>query len=485
MKILIAEDSLTQATLMKISLQRKGYDIVLARDGIDAIKKAYQEQPDLIVSDVVMPRVNGYQVCRLLRDDPKTAHIPVVLLTSLDQRQDAFWGLKSGAEKFITKGGDIPSLVDEIDGFVTTRQRAGAWRAAAEAGREPSADLDADVMERVIHLLDHNLFESTVVTEIQNLVNSLDDFRKTMVGMLEILKKVIDFHVGAIHLGGEESQGLFLLVNKPVDQKFIDYVTALTLRESYGRDVSPPEPEETEVFDPDHLLTRPGSHPVVPGSVLVTPLTTKGMRSGVITIADAAEHAFPDRVEQTFEMLVRQANIVIDYARLYERNKQLSITDGLTKLYNHRFFQDALKREFSRSSRHKTPLSLIMLDIDHFKRFNDTHGHQQGDVVLQELARILRSQVRSLDIVARYGGEEFAIIMPDAPGEISHRVAERLRGAVEGHPVAGPEGPLVVTISLGVATVPDPGISNPTELITVADRALYRAKERGRNQVAY
>ena len=138
MKILIAEDSLTQATLMKHGLQRMGYEVILARDGIEAIKKAWQECPDLVVSDVVMPRLNGYQVCRLLRDDQSTARIPVILLTSLDQRQDAFWGLKSGADMFITKGGDIPALVAQIHGFVEERARAGRGAAAARDRAGPA-----------------------------------------------------------------------------------------------------------------------------------------------------------------------------------------------------------------------------------------------------------------------------------------------------------------------------------------------------------
>ena len=200
-------------------------------------------------------------------------------------------------------------------------------------------------------------------------------------------------------------------------------------RETPGAEAGPGG--EPEIVDPQHLLSRPGDHPQLPGSVLIARLTTKGRPSGSIAIAAAEPDAYPERVEKTFEMIVRHANIVIDYARLYESTKRLSITDGLTKLYNHRFFQDALKREFARSQRHQTPLSLALLDIDHFKRFNDTYGHQQGDVVLQELARTLRGQVRNLDVVARYGGEEFAVIMPDASPEVALRVAERLRAAVE------------------------------------------------------
>jgi len=478
MKILIAEDSPTQAMVMKLGLQRMGYEVVLARDGIEAIKLAWQECPDLVVSDVMMPRLSGYQVCRLLRDDRITRRIPVILLTSLDQRQDEFWGLKSGADKFITKGSDIPALVAQIHGFIEARSRSGASTAADEAACRVGQD--ADVMERVIQLLDDRLFDSTVTAEIQSLVDNLHDLRSTVQGVLEILSKVVDFHVGAVHLGGEEEQGLYVLVNKPVARQFVDVLCEQLQRETPSAEA---EPGELDINDPQHLLSRPGEHPALPGSVLIDPLMTNNRQSGSIAIAAAERGVYPERVEKTFKTIVRQANIVIGYARLYETTKRLSITDGLTKLYNHRYFQEVLKREFARCQRHQTALALALLDIDHFKTFNDTHGHQQGDLVLQEIARTLRGQIRNLDTVARYGGEEFAVVMPDATMEVALRVAERLRAAVENHPVAGPTGALRVTISLGVAAVPHADIATTAELIAVADRALYRAKELGRNRV--
>jgi CheY-like chemotaxis protein len=296
-----------------------------------------------VVSDVVMPRLNGYQVCRLLRDHQSTARIPVILLTSLDQRQDAFWGLKSGADKFITKGGDIPSLVAQIHGFLKERALTGTAAVETCDGGSARLDQDADVMERVIQLLDKSLFESTVAAEIQDLVNNLDDLRATILGVLDILRKVIDFHIGAIHLGGEEDQGLFVLVNKAVEERFVGVLCEQLQRETPGSEAGPAG--KPELVDPQGLLARPGEHPQLPGSVLIARLTTKGRASGSIAIAAAERDAYPERVEETFEMIVRHANIVVDYARLYESTKRLSITDGLTKLYNHRFFQDALKRE--------------------------------------------------------------------------------------------------------------------------------------------
>lgn len=133
MRVLVAEDTPTQAAMVKMGLQRKGHEVFIARDGMEAIEKAYRENPDLIVSDVVMPKLNGYQLCRLLKDDTATASIPVVLLTSLDQKQDMFWGLKSGADKYITKEADIPHLVEEIQAFLEDWY---ATRTPGAGGRE-------------------------------------------------------------------------------------------------------------------------------------------------------------------------------------------------------------------------------------------------------------------------------------------------------------------------------------------------------------
>jgi two-component system cell cycle response regulator len=487
MKVLVVEDTPTQAAMIKLGLVRLDHEVVLAGDGIDAIEKVYKEQPDLIVSDVVMPRLNGYQMCRLLKDDRQTSGIPLILLTSLDQKEDVFWGLKSGADKFITKGGDIPELVGEIQVFLDEWYRDGVEGMAAGGKPGAAVSMDFNVIERVMNLLDRNLFESTVVNEIQNLVNTLDDYQKAIISVLEILGKVIDFHVGCIALVDEGNREYHYFVNKSVDRKFLAAMRRDIdgkMLEGDARGAAKVEEEvEEETVDPNGLLAAPGDHPAAIRSVSSAVLTTKGRSSGVIYLASSEENNFSGRTAQTFEIICRQANIVIAYARLYERNKRLSITDGLTKLYNHRYFQEQLTREFSRCSRHRTSLSLIMMDIDHFKSFNDTYGHQQGDIVLRELARVFQQQVRGCDVLARYGGEEFAVVMPETDAGVAVRVAERLRAAVEKHGIPGQEEELKVTISMGVATVPRGDIATPAELVTAADQALYRAKENGRNRI--
>jgi two-component system cell cycle response regulator len=487
MKILVVEDTPTQAAMIKLGLARLGHEVVQAVDGIEAIEKVYKERPDLIVSDVVMPRLNGYQMCRLLKDDRQTSGVPLVLLTSLDQQEDVFWGLKSGADKFITKGGNIPELVGEIQVFLDEWYRDGAEGKAAGEKLGAASGMDFNVIERVMKLFDRNLFESTVVNEIQNIVNTLDDYRKAIISVLEIFGKVIDFHVGCIALVDEGAREYHYFVNRSVDRKFLAALRRdIDVRLLDGGSAGTAETEvEEETVDPQGLLDAPGDHPAAIGSTSSSVLTTKGSPSGVICLASAEEKSFTGRSVQTFEIICRQANIVIDYARLYEYNKRLSITDGLTKVYNHRYFQEQLTREFSRCSRHQNSLSLIMMDIDHFKSFNDTYGHQQGDIVLRDLAHVFQQQLRGCDVLARYGGEEFAVVMPETDAATAARVAERLRAAVEGHGFPGQDEELNVTISMGVATVPRGDIATPAELVSAADQALYRAKENGRNRIEW
>ncbi|MES2965254.1 MAG: diguanylate cyclase [Bdellovibrionota bacterium] len=162
--------------------------------------------------------------------------------------------------------------------------------------------------------------------------------------------------------------------------------------------------------------------------------------------------------------------------------ERLSITDPVTQVRNHRYFQDHLKIEVERTIRHQRSLSLVMIDIDHFKKYNDTYGHPAGDALLRGTAKRLLDQLRALDTVARYGGEEFALVMPDTSYENAMLVAERVRKSIEKEGFPGPDGtPTFVTISLGVATAPKHG-GDSAELVKAADAALYTAKRQGRNQ---
>lgn len=169
----------------------------------------------------------------------------------------------------------------------------------------------------------------------------------------------------------------------------------------------------------------------------------------------------------------------------YQRSIYESATrDGLTRVFNQKYFLDTLRKEFAYCLRHRVPLSLVMLDLDHFKVLNDTYGHPAGDFVLQEVARRLSETIRQEDLFARYGGEEFCLMLREAPPDRAVRCAERCRGAIGGAPVVFHGTPIRVTISVGVATLLDGEYAQPEDLLAAADAHLYRAKTEGRNRVA-
>jgi len=219
-------------------------------------------------------------------------------------------------------------------------------------------------------------------------------------------------------------------------------------------------------------------------SLVAVPLSAEGRIVGIIYVDDFEPREYTAREISILSLLSTYAAIAIERTKLLEETRLRSITDDLTKLYNHRHFMQMLTQEYERCARYDRTLSLVMIDIDYFKSYNDTYGHLEGNVVLQDVARLLRKASRQVDVVARYGGEEFAVIMAETDKESALVSAQRLRETVERHKFPNeenqPGGNL--TISLGVATHPDDA-SSVLELIAKADEALYAAKTRGRNRV--
>jgi diguanylate cyclase (GGDEF)-like protein len=217
-------------------------------------------------------------------------------------------------------------------------------------------------------------------------------------------------------------------------------------------------------------------------TVYLSPIVTTTRVFGVVGLVGRAEVEFTEVQRGLVDRFVGQASAILELSLIKEFEEENAIHDGLTGLYNRRYFNERLETEMKRSQREETPLSLLILDVDHFKRVNDTHGHPTGDLVLQKVAEIAGREVRNMDILCRYGGEEFAVILPSCPQGEALQVAERVRKRIEVTP-AGPGGPPVqVTVSAGVATFPQP-FSSLTGLMKAADEALYSAKTRGRNRV--
>lgn len=304
-KILVVDDIPLNRKLQKTYLESVGYQVILAQDGIEALQRIGEESPDLILLDIMMPKMNGFQVCHRLKNSENTRFIPIIMVTALNEIEDKVKGIEAGADDFISK-----------------------------------------------------------------------PFNK-----LELLARV------------------------------------------------------------KSLLRIKQLH---------------------------------DELELKIEELeIAQSKLL-----------QLAITDGLTQLYNYRYFKQQLTQEITRAKRHNTSVSITMLDIDYFKNYNDTHGHPAGDLVLKTIAELLRNNIRKIDVAARYGGEEFALILVETDKHAAGFVANKIKNLIErqkfDYEETQPNGKL--TISMGVATFPDDAIT-PDDMVKMADQRLYRAKKAGRNRV--
>lgn len=220
-------------------------------------------------------------------------------------------------------------------------------------------------------------------------------------------------------------------------------------------------------------------------SILSVPMMTHGHVEGVLTIAKPQKDGFTEENHRMFSILSSLFAAFIQNAILFEQTKALSITDGLTNTYNHRYFQEYLSKEVQRSERYKNPLSMVMVDIDNFKSFNDTYGHRQGDIVLRAVAALLKRNFRETDFVARYGGEEFSIVLPETDALGAYIATERCRAMLQKfkfQSITKKNKSLRVTISCGVASCPKHAVTKE-QLISAADMALYEAKKKGKNKV--
>ena len=303
-RILVVDDHEDNLEILRARLSSRGYVVETATNGLEALEKVRAQPPHLILLDVMMPQMDGYEVARRIKGDPTLPFLPIILVTARDSTEDKVEGLDAGADDYLTKPINFPELEARVRSMLRIKR------------------------------LQDELEEKTRELELAN-----------------------------------------------------------------------------------------------------------------------------------------------------KRLRKLSITDGLTGLFNHRHMHELLHEEFERARRSGRPLAVVMFDLDHFKRVNDTYGHPTGDVVLYETAKILQETAREIDMIGRYGGEEFMALLPDTNEEQGRAFAERVRQRVAAHVFRDEATEVRMTVSAGVAAVPHPGVETPGELVRVADAALYQAKRTGRNRV--
>jgi diguanylate cyclase (GGDEF)-like protein len=327
--------------------------------------------------------------------------------------------------------------------------------------------------------LDYRILQLSTLYEVGQAISSELDFRKLQNMILETVVKVIAAEKGSLMLIDDAEKALTIGVAIGLSEE-ITRDTRLEPGESIaGWVVKNRTPLFIENVEQDATFISIKKRNIKTGTMMCTPLIAKDKILGTLNVSRSEAKSFSRKDFELFNNLANQAAIAIDNARLY----RYAVTDEMTRLYNHRYFQQRLDEELQRADRYENHVALVILDVDHFKLFNDTYGHPEGDRVLKAVARLIEKNVREIDIPARYGGEEFVVICPEKSGEGSLTPAERIRAAIESldFRIAGQRVP--VTVSLGVACYPDQA-RNKQDLIQKADAALYYSKHNGRNRAS-
>lgn len=327
--------------------------------------------------------------------------------------------------------------------------------------------------------------ELSALYEVAKNLGANLDLSKTLGLILSETKRVVNYHTGIIYLWEEEDD---LLVPTAIRSPFAEQLKNIYYPVGDGLIGQVAKTNQPAVVydskkDAD-LRQIPGINQFL-RSLLVIPLSVDNKLIGVVAVGKKEPYSFGPKQLQILSSLGGQAAVAMANSMLYKKIEKLAITDGLTKVNNHRYFYKRLEEEAERCKRYQSPYSLIMLDLDYFKKFNDKYGHRAGDSALYNVARILKESTRAIDVVSRYGGEEFAIVLPETEKASAKMVAERIRKAIHDNyfSISDSQQPVHVTVSIGVATSPYDA-ADANELIELADKALYYSKETGKNKVS-
>ncbi|MCB9989776.1 MAG: PleD family two-component system response regulator [Rhodospirillales bacterium] len=448
-RILVVDDILPNVKLLEAKLSSEYYDVLTATSGEEALQKVEEDRPDLVLLDVMMPGMDGFEVCKRIKDNPMVAHIPVVMVTALTDAVDKVRGLESGADDFLSKPVNDIALMARVSSLVRLKMTIDEWQARENTASQLGVvDDNKSVMDepvdhaRVLIVEDQN-FEADKIAETLHRDN--DNVIPVDSGMKAMeYASQHDFDLLIISLNLKKEDGLRLCSH---------------LRSN----------ERTRAVPIIMIATEDDMERIARGLEI-------GAHDYIMRPVDRNELLARARTQirrKRFQKRLRDS---------YENSLEMAVRDGGTGLFNRRYLEVHLQKKLDDSKISGRNVGVLILDIDHFKLVNDTYGHVIGDEVLQEFADRLRDNLRGFDLVARLGGEEFVAILPDVPAERAMIIAERLRCSIADAPVRcrSKDISLEITTSIGGALI-EPGDYSVQEVLDRADTALYEAKNGGRN----
>lgn len=445
-RVLVVDDLEPNVHLLQAKLTHDYHTVFTASNGRDAIASAKANNPDIILLDVMMPEMDGFETCRRLKEDPATRHIPVVMVTALDQRQDRVMGLECGADDFLTKPVEDLQLMARVRSLSRHKMLLDELRRREASGRrlgviEQTAAVEKGLGGQVL-IFDDN-------------PRAADRLKR----ILEGEQRPMTFHeMSALGLGGDSAAELLVATIMPGRVDALRIVAELRANERTR--LLP----ILAILDPDDRARGLKALDLGVNDLMSKPVDPEELRARVRTLLKRKRYA--DQLRATVD-----------------RSLEMAVTDQLTGLHNRRYMEVQLRGLMARAAHGGQPVSVLIVDLDYFKRVNDSHGHDAGDDVLRAFAGRLASNFRPTDLVCRFGGEEFVVIMPETRAREAELIAERLRQHIQDAAFQLPTGETVqMTVSGGVAVSEGP-VDTPDGILKRADEALYRAKTEGRNRI--
>ena len=450
-RILVVDDDPMNVKLMVAILNREGYESLTAVDGAEALAQVRRHQPDLILLDVMMPGIDGYQVARELKADPTTATIPIIMITALDGTEDKVCGLECGADEFLSKPVNSAELLARVKSMLRLKQYQEQLQVRTRSQKSFSENTDPAPAAGVASRRQHVLLVEDCASDLRLLSGQIKDQSYAVSvahdgeeALQRILAGGIDLVLLDIFLPGMDGFEVCQRLKESAMTRDIQVVLITCLKDLEGK-------IKGMELGADDYLVKP----------------VEGRELAARIKALLAKKSYLDKLHAHYEQALSSA-----------------ISDGLTGLYNQTYFKKFLDLELKRSLRQHYPTSLLMLDLDDFKGLNDRFGHPAGDRVLRETAGLIRAAIREVDLAARYGGEEFAVVLPYSDAQGARVVSERILGAIRSLCLEDDQGARLdpVTASIGIAVCPDDAGDAET-LIQQADAMLYEAKNKGKNRV--
>jgi two-component system cell cycle response regulator len=448
-RVLVVDDVEFNVKLLDTKLKQDYYQVYTASNGKEAVAKAKEIKPDIILMDIMMPEMDGFEATRIIKSDPELSFIPIIIVTALNAQEDKVRGLEAGADDFLTKPINDHALMTRIKSLVRLKVMDDELRLRDQTGREFGVIQNnqesrnklegANILIIEDDKLQFDIMKSKLATKAINCIQkeNIDDFIKGV--------DTMDYSLIIVSTLLLENDGLRFCSELRSLDKYRHTPILILIDESDEVTLT----RGLELGINDYLLS-----PVEANEFLARCITQIKRKK----YQDELKHNYLSSIQQ-------------------------SIIDGLTNLYNRRYLETHIRNMIDNSKFAPNSVALLMVDLDHFKQINDAYGHQSGDAVLTEIAQRLGSNLRITDLCARYGGEEFVVILTGITVEMAQSIAERIRSTVESKPFTIPSEPFSISCTLSIGLTFLVNGDNLDELILRADKNLYKAKETGRNKI--